>query len=132
MNGNLFGNREKEKQIEKSSMPHMSLHSEVLGHGDGRHGSSSSRKEPKTPKARKNAAKLNKSNLKLKCGACGGLGHMKTNKACPKFVGDPNMDGSGPINVAMTENDEEEMEKNLLEVINVLIASTNILCYSAA
>ena len=29
-----------------------------------------------------------KPDLKLKCGACGAQGHMRTNKACPKFVGD--------------------------------------------
>merc|ERR1719342_30506 len=29
-----------------------------------------------------------KPDLKLKCGACGQVGHMKTNKACPKFQGE--------------------------------------------
>ncbi|XP_059084202.1 transcription initiation factor TFIID subunit 1-like [Tigriopus californicus] len=51
-----------------------------------------------------------KPDLKLRCGACGAKGHMRTNKACPKFVGG---EFDGPINVAMTERDEEELEKEI-------------------
>lgn len=56
-----------------------------------------------------------KADLKLKCGACGGTGHMKTNKACPRFVQDE-FAPPGSINVAMTEKDEEELGKDLLDV----------------
>jgi hypothetical protein len=37
---------------------------------------------------------------------------MRTNKACPKFVGD---ETTGSINVALTAEDEELMEKRLEE-----------------
>ncbi|CAG5050459.1 unnamed protein product [Parnassius apollo] len=39
-----------------------------------------------TPSRRR--AKL-KPDLKLKCGACGQVGHMRTNKACPLYTGQP-------------------------------------------
>ena len=80
------------------------------------------REENLSAKERRKMAKLNKSNLRLVCGACGGKGHMKTNKACPKYVGDPVLEGlqltqQEPIKVAMTEQDEEDMmEKDLLEI----------------
>ena len=70
------------------------------------------REENLSAKERRKMAKLNKSNLRLVCGACGGKGHMKTNKACPKYVGDPVLEGleglagqqlQQPIKVAMTE-----------------------------
>ena len=56
----------------------------------------------------------------MKCGACGGIGHMRTNKECPMY----NKGGVvGPVQVAMTEEQEEEEEKNLPiadeELINV-------------
>merc|ERR1719431_1975968 len=54
-----------------------------------------------------------KPDLKLKCGACGQVGHMRTNKACPKFTGE---ELEGMIgNVAMSLEDEEIMEKKLDE-----------------
>ncbi len=37
---------------------------------------------------------------------------MRTNKACPKFVGD---ETTGSLNVALTAEDEELMEKRLEE-----------------
>lgn len=43
-----------------------------------------------------------KIDLKLKCGACGGKGHMRTNKACPKFVPDE-FDES--LNTSFTERE---------------------------
>ncbi|KYM76533.1 Transcription initiation factor TFIID subunit 1 [Atta colombica] len=52
----------------------------------------------------------NSSNLKLKCGACGNVGHMRTNKACPLYQ---NSIATAPVNVAMTEEQEEEIEKQL-------------------
>lgn len=56
----------------------------------------------------------------MKCGACGGIGHMRTNKECPMY----NKSGvTGPVQVAMTEEQEEEEEKILPcpdeELINV-------------
>ncbi|KZC11582.1 Transcription initiation factor TFIID subunit 1 [Dufourea novaeangliae] len=48
--------------------------------------------------------------LKLKCGACGNVGHMRTNKACPLYQ---NSITTAPVNVAMTEEQEEEIEKQL-------------------
>ena len=54
--------------------------------------------------------------MKVKCGACGAFGHMKTNRACPKFnPNDPEMLQSS-VNVALTERDEEELEKNLVDI----------------
>ncbi|XP_049784763.1 transcription initiation factor TFIID subunit 1 isoform X1 [Schistocerca cancellata] len=60
-----------------------------------------------TPKRKR--AKL-KPDLKLKCGACGNVGHMRTNKACPLYQ--PSAPAP-PVNVAMTEEQEEEIEKQL-------------------
>ncbi|KAK2720741.1 transcription initiation factor TFIID subunit 1-like isoform X2 [Artemia franciscana] len=45
---------------------------------------------------------------KVKCSTCGQTGHMRTNKACPMYQG-----GKQPINVAMTEEQEEIMERQL-------------------
>ncbi|KAJ8968633.1 hypothetical protein NQ317_014759 [Molorchus minor] len=61
------------------------------------------------PKSRRKT-KL-KPDLKLKCGACGNVSHMRTNKACPSYQ---NTTGTNaPINVAMTEEQEEDIEKQL-------------------
>ncbi|CAH1372514.1 unnamed protein product [Tenebrio molitor] len=60
------------------------------------------------PKSRRKT-KL-KPDLKLKCGACGNVGHMRTNKACPLYQ---NSGSNAPMNVAMTEEQEEEIEKQL-------------------
>ena len=74
-------------------------------------------------KQRKNAKLKKVADSNVRCGACGGKGHMRTNRACPKFVED-GLENE-PINVAMTEKDEEELEKDLLqaedteELINV-------------
>ncbi|XP_030762639.1 transcription initiation factor TFIID subunit 1 [Sitophilus oryzae] len=53
-----------------------------------------------------------KPDLKLKCGACGNVGHMRTNKACPLYH---NIVGGNcsSMNVALTEEQEEEIEKQL-------------------
>ena len=58
-------------------------------------------------------------NLRMKCGACGETGHMRTNRCCPKFV-EGEEDGAGldeadrvalgPMDVAMTEAEREERE----------------------
>lgn len=51
-----------------------------------------------------------KPDLKLKCGACGQVGHMRTNKACPLYTGTVPQPS---LQVAMTEEQEEEIEKEL-------------------
>uniref|UniRef100_A0A1Q3F3H4 Transcription initiation factor TFIID subunit n=1 Tax=Culex tarsalis TaxID=7177 RepID=A0A1Q3F3H4_CULTA len=51
-----------------------------------------------------------KPDLKLKCGACGQVGHMRTNKACPQYTGTI---PTPSLTVAMTEEQEEEIEKEL-------------------
>ncbi|KAJ8966592.1 hypothetical protein NQ314_003444 [Rhamnusium bicolor] len=61
------------------------------------------------PKSRRKT-KL-KPDLKLKCGACGNVGHMRTNKACPLYQSSGGT--NAPINVAMTEEQEEDIEKQL-------------------
>uniref|UniRef100_A0ABM0M5Q9 Transcription initiation factor TFIID subunit 1-like n=1 Tax=Saccoglossus kowalevskii TaxID=10224 RepID=A0ABM0M5Q9_SACKO len=62
---------------------------------------------PKPPKKKKF-----KPDLKLKCGACGEIGHMRTNKECPLYQ---KSTPSNPIQVAMTEEQEEEQEKSLMD-----------------
>ena len=51
-----------------------------------------------------------KTDLKLKCGACKDVGHMRTNKACPMYKQTMN---TAPVTVAMTEEQEEEIQKEL-------------------
>lgn len=66
------------------------------------------RSDTTTPRRKK--PKL-KPDLKVKCGACGNVGHMRTNKACPLY-----QNGTAtatPVNVAMTEEQEEEIEKQI-------------------
>ena len=60
-----------------------------------------------------------KPDLKLKCGACGQVGHMRTNKACPMYAG--NTTTAQPVSVAITEEQEEEMEKDGIEESEELI-----------
>ncbi|KAL1517978.1 hypothetical protein ABEB36_001670 [Hypothenemus hampei] len=52
-----------------------------------------------------------KPDLKLKCGACGQVGHMRTNKACPLYQNSGAV--GAPMSVALTEEQEEEIEKQL-------------------
>lgn len=76
--------------------------------------STSSTPAPKHPKPEISPPKRKKPklkpDLKLKCGACGNVGHMRTNKACPLYQ---NSIATAPVNVAMTEEQEEEIEKQL-------------------
>lgn len=76
--------------------------------------STSSIPAPKHPKPEVSPPKRKKPklkpDLKLKCGACGNVGHMRTNKACPLYQ---NSIATAPVNVAMTEEQEEEIEKQL-------------------
>ncbi|XP_044752850.1 transcription initiation factor TFIID subunit 1 isoform X2 [Coccinella septempunctata] len=50
-----------------------------------------------------------KPDLKLKCGACGNVGHMRTNKACPLYQ--QTASGNSSMNVTMADDQEEEIEK---------------------
>ena len=68
----------------------------------------STKKEPQ----RKKKIKL-KPELKMKCGACGQVGHMKTNKACPLYQ--KNNSPVPPLNVALTEEQEEEIEREIIK-----------------
>ncbi|BFZ24166.1 hypothetical protein BsWGS_27204 [Bradybaena similaris] len=65
---------------------------------------------PPKKKPKKEKEQLIKAS-KMKCGACGQIGHMRTNKECPVY----NMKGpgAGSLQVAMTEEQEEEEEKNV-------------------
>ena len=64
-----------------------------------------------------------KPDLKLKCGACNQVGHMRTNKACPKWTGEEGEDVPDNMNVAMTLEDQEKMERKIddssEELVNV-------------
>lgn len=51
------------------------------------------------------------SSCQLKCGACGAIGHMRTNKFCPLYY-QTNAPPSNPV--AMTEEQEEELEKTVI------------------
>ncbi|KAI1299211.1 Transcription initiation factor TFIID subunit 1 [Halotydeus destructor] len=64
------------------------------------------KKEPKVKKPKK------EKDSKVKCGACGNVGHMRTNKVCPFFHGgDAPMP---PVSVAMTMEEEQAEEMNIL------------------
>ena len=57
--------------------------------------------------------------FQLKCGACGQIGHMRTNKDCPLFAGEKSgpkeKEKPAPIApVAITEEEEAEMERSNL------------------
>ncbi|CAG2164848.1 unnamed protein product [Oppiella nova] len=65
-------------------------------------------KSPKEPKMKK-IKKEKEINVKLKCGACGAVGHMRTNRACPQFKG---VDIVPPVQVAMTEEEMQEEERH--------------------
>merc|ERR1719348_1234998 len=64
-----------------------------------------------------------KPDLRLKCGACNQVGHMRTNKACPRWTGEEDDECPEGINVAMTLEDEEKLDKKLddnnEELVNV-------------
>ena len=56
--------------------------------------------------------------FKMKCSACGEVGHMRTNKACPMFS---KSDAAkvAPVQVAMTQ-EQEEQEQEVLEDQNLV------------
>ncbi|XP_063240070.1 transcription initiation factor TFIID subunit 1 isoform X2 [Bacillus rossius redtenbacheri] len=93
--------------LHPSSSHHHHHHRRHHHHHHGGAGSSSQHAHAITPKRKK--PKL-KPDLKLKCGACGNVGHMRTNKACPLYQSSA---PPPPMNVAMTEEQEEEIEREL-------------------
>ncbi|XP_077286335.1 TATA-box binding protein associated factor 1 isoform X2 [Arctopsyche grandis] len=107
-------NQERERLAGNTTTP--ALLQQNMGSGNSGSGASTSidpasgllplhriKQEDVSPKRRR--AKL-KPDLKLKCGACGQVGHMRTNKACPLYSG-----SSGNMNVALTEEQEEEIQR---------------------
>jgi transcription initiation factor TFIID subunit 1 len=91
----------------------LGTHSE--SHHDRSIHSGSSSRDPSVSHESPSKKKIKlKPDLKLKCGACGQVGHMRTNKACPKYTG--LMQPVSPVQVAMSEEQEEEYEKELLGV----------------
>lgn len=65
--------------------------------------------EATPPRPRKPKPSKMKPDLKVRCGACGNVGHMRTNKACPQY----NLNPNASVNVALTEEQEEEIEKQM-------------------
>ncbi|XP_043996850.1 transcription initiation factor TFIID subunit 1 isoform X4 [Gambusia affinis] len=65
----------------------------------------------KGPPEKKSKKVKERPDLKLKCGACGAIGHMRTNKFCPLYY-QTNAPPSNPV--AMTEEQEEELEKTVI------------------
>ncbi|XP_057259121.1 transcription initiation factor TFIID subunit 1 isoform X8 [Pezoporus wallicus] len=65
----------------------------------------------KGPPEKKPKKMKERPDLKLKCGACGAIGHMRTNKFCPLYY-QTNAPPSNPV--AMTEEQEEELEKTVI------------------
>ncbi|XP_035682645.1 transcription initiation factor TFIID subunit 1-like [Branchiostoma floridae] len=65
-------------------------------------------KEKMAPPPKKKKKKPDQPPLKLKCGACGQIGHMRTNKECPLYERS-HAPPSHPV--AMTEEQEEEVER---------------------
>lgn len=57
----------------------------------------------------------------MKCGACGQIGHMRTNKECPNF-NKAEAAQTAPVQVAMTEEQEVQeqetlQDQNLVDVV---------------
>lgn len=75
-------NQEKINAAASAHETHSFLGGEKMVH------SSSSSRDPSVSKESPLKKKMKlKPDLKLKCGACGAVGHMRTNKACPKYTG---------------------------------------------
>ncbi|KAF7268302.1 hypothetical protein GWI33_018568 [Rhynchophorus ferrugineus] len=51
-----------------------------------------------------------KPDLKLKCGACGNVGHMRTNKACPLYQ---NTGGNSSTHASFLDDPDEDIDKQL-------------------
>ncbi|KAK3745312.1 hypothetical protein QZH41_017177 [Actinostola sp. cb2023] len=63
-------------------------------------------KEKLQPAKKKKEKPLSSASIKLKCGACGAIGHMRTNKNCPLYQ-DTN---PSSVSVAMTDEQVAEEE----------------------
>ncbi|CAH0547721.1 unnamed protein product [Brassicogethes aeneus] len=110
-------NQEKERMSigQSSSFMNTSSNDKMGNLSDGASSStqpttpSSSKPITSSPTKSKRKVKL-KPDLKLKCGACGNVGHMRTNKACPLY----NNSGSNQtMNATLNEDQEEDLEKSL-------------------
>ncbi|XP_038063067.1 transcription initiation factor TFIID subunit 1-like [Patiria miniata] len=68
---------------------------------------------PKPPKVfkKKKEKKIDPKVHKMKCGACGLIGHMRTNKECPNYA--KLKENLPSVTVAMTEEQEEAEERKL-------------------
>ena len=82
----------------------------------------------------------------MKCGACGAIGHMRTNKDCPLYnklgggepepevpkIVVPGAPKNAPVQVAMTEEQEEEEErKNLVDEELTKVEDTRLIISKA-
>lgn len=85
--------------------------------GDPKTSQSSSHKERDTSHKEVSPSRKKfklKPDLKLKCGACGQVGHMRTNKACPLYTGTQGPPNSSSMNSSsMMDEPEEEPEREV-------------------
>lgn len=69
-------------------------------------------------KVKKVREKKLKENLKLKCGACGGVGHMRTNRACPLYGNDgpapPALSNNNTADYSMTDFEDGNTSNSML------------------
>lgn len=79
-------------------------------------GSDGKKRKEKIPKERK---QKKEKDVKMKCGACGEVGHMKTNRNCPLFKGEHG--SMAPVQVAMTREEEEEAERHVFNETESLV-----------
>lgn len=129
VNGNAINNSDNNSLFDRSNanVPTTVSSTSILPFCNIQSTSTSASKHGKSesspPKRKK--SKL-KPDLKVKCGACGNVGHMRTNKACPLYQNSVTTAAitttttipaatttPPPITVAMTEEQEEEIEKQL-------------------
>ncbi|XP_075228523.1 TATA-box binding protein associated factor 1 isoform X4 [Lycorma delicatula] len=108
MSSQPFLNRNRDGENTDNPLMHKSHHHHH--HNHHKHHQLPNPQHP-TPPRRRKPSKM-KPDLKLKCGACGNVGHMRTNKSCPLYQSSA---PAPPLNVAMTEEQEEEIEKQLNE-----------------
>ncbi|CAB3979442.1 transcription initiation factor TFIID subunit 1 isoform X2 [Paramuricea clavata] len=80
--------------------------------------------EKEREKALQPKKKKEKTPNNLKCGACGEIGHMRTNKNCPQYQEVPGT--TGPIQVAMTDEQVAEHEMNMPQDDLVKVEGTKI------
>ncbi|XP_013119085.1 transcription initiation factor TFIID subunit 1 isoform X2 [Stomoxys calcitrans] len=84
--------------------------------GDPKTSQSSSHKERDTSHKEVSPSRKKfklKPDLKLKCGACGQVGHMRTNKACPLYTGTQGPPNSSSMNSSAMDEPEEEPEREV-------------------